>query len=53
MDTAGDLDLPAEIPAGVDRIYAADHQVPLVDGPHHPREVKAGIESGERDRRRT
>ena len=26
---------------GVDAIYAADHQVPLADGPHHPREVRA------------
>ncbi len=52
MDTAGTLDLPAEIPAGVDRIYAADHQVPFADGPHHPRDVKAGLESGELDRRR-
>ena len=49
MDTSGALDLPAEIPAGVDRIYAADHQVPFADGPHHPRDVKEGLESGELD----
>jgi len=49
MDTSGALDLPAEIPAGVNRIYAADHQVPFPDGPHHPRDVKAGLESGELD----
>lgn len=48
MDTSGKLDLPP-LPDGIDRIYAADHQVPLEDGPHHPREVKAEIESGERD----
>jgi putative hydrolase len=46
MNTAGDLDLPASLPDGIDRIYAADHQVPLEDGPHHPREVKAAIEDG-------
>jgi len=47
LNTAGDLDLP-ELPDGIDRIYAADHQVPLEDGPHHPREVKEEIASGER-----
>ena len=46
LNTAGDLDLPPELPEGIDRIYAADHQVPLADGPHHPREVKAAIEDG-------
>ncbi|MGB0119442.1 MAG: PHP domain-containing protein [Solirubrobacterales bacterium] len=48
LDTSGTLDLPP-VPEGVDRIYAADHQVPLEDGPHHPREVKLEIESGDRD----
>jgi len=48
MDTSGALDLPP-LPDGIDRIYAADHQVPLEDGPHHPREVKAEIESGARN----
>jgi putative hydrolase len=47
LNTAGDLDLP-ELPAGIDRIYAADHQVPLADGPHHPREVREDIEAGRR-----
>ncbi len=47
MDTAGTLDMPAERPPGIDRIYAADHQVPFADGPHHPRDVKAGLEMGE------
>lgn len=46
LNTAGDLDLPADLPNGIDRIYAADHQVPLADGPHHPRDVKAAIEDG-------
>jgi putative hydrolase len=48
LDTDGALDLPPEI-EGVDAIYAADHQVPLADGPHHPREIRAEIESGARD----
>ncbi len=47
LTTAGDLDMP-ELPTGIDRIYAADHQVPLEDGPHHPREVKEEIASGQR-----
>ena len=42
LDTAGALDLPPPC-AGVDAIYAADHQVPLADGPHHPREVRAAL----------
>ena len=42
LDTAGALDLPPAS-AGVDAIYAADHQVPLADGPHHPREVRAAL----------
>lgn len=49
LDTSGALDLPADI-AGVDRIYAADHQVPLADGPHNPRSVRAALEQGELDR---
>ncbi len=49
LDTSGALDLPPEIPGGVDRIYAADHQVPFADGPHHPRDVKEGLTSGELD----
>ena len=48
LDTGGALDLPPDID-GVDAIYAADHQVPLADGPHHPRQIAAEIESGERD----
>lgn len=47
LDAAGTLDLPPRLPAGVDRIYAADHQVPLGDGHAHPRDVKARLESGE------
>lgn len=46
LNTAGDLDLPPELPEGIDRIYAADHQVPMAEGPRHPRDVKAAIENG-------
>jgi putative hydrolase len=42
LDTSGALDLPTPSP-GVDAIYAADHQVPLADGHHHPREVGAAL----------
>jgi putative hydrolase len=45
LDTAGNLDLPADV-SGVDAIYVADHQVPLADGPHTPKEVKALILNG-------
>jgi putative hydrolase len=45
LDTTGNLDLPPEL-VGVDAIYAADHQVPLADGPHTPREVKALMAAG-------
>jgi putative hydrolase len=47
LDTTGALDLPTQGVDEVDAIYAADHQVPLADGPHHPREVCAAIESRE------
>ena len=46
LDTTGALDLPERFD-GVDAIYAADHQVPLDEGPTHPREVKRRIEEGE------
>lgn len=45
MTTAGDLDLPP-LPPGIDRIYAADHQVPWTDGPRHPREIREELEAG-------
>jgi putative hydrolase len=48
MDTTGALDLPDDI-AGVEAIFAADHQVPLDDGPNHPRDVRERLERGELD----
>src|SRR4051794_8530439 len=39
LDTSGELDLPDDL-GGVDRIYAADHRVPLDDGPAHPAAVR-------------
>lgn len=46
LDTTGLLDLPESRLEGVDWIYAADHQVPMEDGVHHPDEVREGIERG-------
>jgi putative hydrolase len=46
MDTTGALDLPDAID-GVGAIYAADHQVPLADGPTHPRDVRERLERGD------
>jgi putative hydrolase len=45
LDTEGNLDMPDDL-GGADRVYAADHQVPLASGPTHPREVKAALEDG-------
>lgn len=46
LDADGALDLPDAI-EGVDAIYVADHQVPLADGPNHPRDVRARLERGD------
>jgi putative hydrolase len=48
LDTSGELDLPDDL-GGVDRIYAADHRVPLDDGPAHPAVVRVAIAEGEMD----
>jgi putative hydrolase len=45
LDTSGNLDIPVALPA-VDAIYAADHQVPLTDGPHKPSEVRSLLVEG-------
>lgn len=46
LDVGGALDLPADL-TGVEWIYAADHQVPLADGVHHPTEVRDAIARGD------
>ena len=46
LDSSGALDLPAGI-EGIDAIYAADHQVPMPEGPTHPREVRERIAAGD------
>jgi putative hydrolase len=48
LDTSGELDLPPDID-GVDRIYAADHRVPLEDGPADPAAVRVAIAEGDAD----
>jgi putative hydrolase len=48
LNTTGDLDLPDEID-GVERIYAADHRVPLDDGPADPAAVRTAIAEGDAD----
>jgi putative hydrolase len=48
LDTSGELDLPEDT-GGVDRIYAADHRVPLQDGPAEPAAVGLAIQRGEMD----
>ena len=49
LDTGGALDMPDELPDGIERLYAADHQVATPDGPRKPDEVKERIEAGELD----
>ncbi len=48
LDQSGELDLPADVGA-VDRVYAADHRVPLSDGPADPAAVRLAIADGEMD----
>jgi putative hydrolase len=47
LDTSGRLDLPEARPDSVEVIYAADHQVAMADGPHHPDEVRERLERGD------
>ena len=49
LDQAGALDLPPGLEA-LDHVLVADHQFPMDDGPHDPREVRAGIEAGRWDK---
>jgi putative hydrolase len=46
LDTEGNLDLPPDT-GGADYVYAADHQVPLADGPAHPKAVREALVAGE------
>lgn len=48
LNTAGTLDLPPNL-EGIDAVYAADHQVPSLEGPLNPRTVREEIESGALD----
>ena len=49
LDTTGALDIPpdAAIPAGVQVVYAADHQVAMDGGVRHPDAVRAALQAGE------
>ncbi len=46
LDTSGALDVPPGDMAGVDWIFAADHQVPLANGPANPRDVRERLADG-------
>lgn len=48
LDTRGTLDLPPHL-EGIDSVYAADHQVPSLEGPLNPHTVREEIESGALD----
>ncbi len=50
LDSTGALDVPGGL-GEIDYVYVADHQVPMPDGPHAPREIRAAIEAGELDPR--
>jgi putative hydrolase len=45
LNASGRLDLPDDLD-GVDRVYVADHQVPLSDGPHRPEDVRSALDAG-------
>ncbi|HEX4245463.1 MAG TPA: PHP domain-containing protein [Acidimicrobiales bacterium] len=45
LDQGGALDLPPGLDA-LDHVLVADHQFPMEDGPHHPKEVQTGIDDG-------
>ena len=47
LNVGGDLDLPERL-EGLDHILVADHQFPMEDGPHHPKEVEAQRAEGRR-----
>ena len=45
LDTSGQIDTPPDL-SGIDLVLIADHQFPSENGPVHPAEVRAAIESG-------
>jgi putative hydrolase len=47
LDTTGRLDMPAQLPDGIEVIYAADHQVAMPGGVQHPDDVRAALERGD------
>jgi putative hydrolase len=47
LDTTGRLDMPAELPDGIEVVYAADHQVAMPGGVQHPDAVRAALEAGD------
>jgi len=48
LDVDGRLDVPSDL-AGVDWIYAADHQLPFGDRCYTPREIRTAMAQGELD----
>ncbi|MAQ15759.1 MAG: histidinol-phosphatase [Sandaracinus sp.] len=49
LDARGRLDVPADL-RGVERIYAADHQVPWREGTLRPQDVRRSLQLGRLDR---
>ena len=47
LDTTGRLDMPEQLPDGIEVIYAADHQVAMPGGVQHPDAVRAALEAGD------
>lgn len=47
LDTTGKLDMPAQLPDGIEVIYAADHQVAMPGGVQHPDAVREALERGD------
>src|SRR3569833_838127 len=45
--TTGRLDMPEQLPDGIEVIYAADHQVAMPGGVQHPDAVRAALQSGD------
>jgi putative hydrolase len=47
LDTTGRLDMPEELPDGIEVIYAADHQVAMPGGVQHPDAVRDALAAGD------